>query len=109
MEIPDLPKPYQIHGISRYKHGWKNCYTVMEIGKLNNIFVYHISLPFIFFSSMIVKLDGQCAEQYNDGRFGVVVGILAYYARGRGFDSRTVQTFVCMNMSVCIGSGCFYV
>jgi hypothetical protein len=26
-----------------------------------------------------------------------------------GFDSRTVQTFVCMNMSVCIGSGCFYV
>jgi hypothetical protein len=36
-----------------------------------------------------------------------VVGILAYYARGRGFDSRTVQTFVCMNMSVC--TGCFYV
>jgi hypothetical protein len=32
---------------------------------------------------------------------------LAYY--GCGFDSRTVQTFVCMNMSVCIGSGCFYV
>jgi hypothetical protein len=25
------------------------------------------------------------------------------------FDSRTVQTFVCINMSVCIGSGCFYV
>jgi hypothetical protein len=38
-----------------------------------------------------------------------VVGILAYYARGRGFDSRTVQTFVCMDMSVCIVSGCFYV
>jgi hypothetical protein len=35
-----------------------------------------------------------------DGRCGVVVGILAYYARGRGFDSRIVQTFVCMNMSV---------
>jgi hypothetical protein len=30
-----------------------------------------------------------------DGRCGVVVGILAYYTRGRGFDSRTVQTFVC--------------
>jgi hypothetical protein len=30
-------------------------------------------------------------------KFGVVVGILAYYARGRGFDSRTVQTFVCMS------------
>jgi hypothetical protein len=44
-----------------------------------------------------------------DGRSGVVVWILAYYARGRGFDSRTVQTFVCMNMSVCIGTGCFYV
>jgi hypothetical protein len=44
---------------------------------------------------------------YFDGRCGVVVGILAYYARGRGFDSRTVQTFVCMNMSVL--SGCLYV
>jgi phage shock protein PspC (stress-responsive transcriptional regulator) len=38
-----------------------------------------------------------------DGRCGVVVGILAYY----GFDPRTVQTFVCMNMSDCIGSGCY--
>jgi hypothetical protein len=45
----------------------------------------------------------------SGGRCGVVVGILAYYASGRGFDSRTVQTFVCMNMSVCIGSGCFNV
>jgi hypothetical protein len=44
-----------------------------------------------------------------DGRCGVEVVILAYYARGCGFDSRTMQTFVCMNMSVCIGSGCFYV
>jgi hypothetical protein len=44
-----------------------------------------------------------------DGRLGVVVGILAYYPRGRGFDSRIVQIFGCMNMSVCIGSGCFYV
>jgi hypothetical protein len=35
-----------------------------------------------------------------DGRHGVVVGILAYYARDRGLDSLTVQTFVCMNMSV---------
>jgi hypothetical protein len=25
-----------------------------------------------------------------DGQFGVVVGIIAYYARGREFDSRTV-------------------
>jgi hypothetical protein len=40
-----------------------------------------------------------------DGRFGVVVGILAYYARGRG--SRTMQTFVCMNMSVSIAFGCY--
>jgi hypothetical protein len=45
----------------------------------------------------------------KNGRRGVVVGILAYYARGRGFDSRTVQTVECMNMSVCIGSGYFYV
>jgi hypothetical protein len=46
---------------------------------------------------------------FVDGRFGVVVEILAYYARGRRFYSRTVQTFVCINMSVCIGSGSFYV
>jgi hypothetical protein len=46
---------------------------------------------------------------YYDGRCGVVVGILVYYAIDRGFDARTVQTFVCMNMSVYIGSGCFYV
>jgi hypothetical protein len=45
----------------------------------------------------------------HDGRCGVVVGIPAYYARGRRFDSRTVQTFVCTNMSVYIGSWCFYV
>jgi hypothetical protein len=45
----------------------------------------------------------------NTKSMGVVVGILAYSARGCGFDPRTVQTFVCMNMSVCIGSGCFYV
>jgi hypothetical protein len=48
-------------------------------------------------------------NHYFDGILGVVVGILAYYARGRGCDFRTVQTFVCMNMSVCIGSGCIYV
>jgi hypothetical protein len=33
-------------------------------------------------------------------RSGVELEILVYYARGRGFDSRTAQTFVCMNMSV---------
>jgi hypothetical protein len=32
-------------------------------------------------------------------------GPWAYCSRGRGFDLFTVQTFVCMNMSVCIGSG----
>jgi hypothetical protein len=36
-----------------------------------------------------------------------LVRILAYNGRGSGFDPRTAQTFVCMNMSVCIGSGCF--
>jgi uncharacterized membrane protein len=40
---------------------------------------------------------------HHKGRFGVVVGIFAYYTRGRGVDSRTVQTFVCMNMSVGLG------
>jgi hypothetical protein len=38
----------------------------------------------------------------------LVVGILACYARGRGIDSRTVQTYVCMNMPACVGSECFY-
>jgi hypothetical protein len=33
-----------------------------------------------------------------------MVRIHAYCARGRGFDPRTVQTFVRMNMSVCIVS-----
>jgi hypothetical protein len=41
-------------------------------------------------------------------RFGVVGFILACYARGRWFDSRTVQTLLCLNLSVCIGSGCLY-
>jgi hypothetical protein len=39
-------------------------------------------------------------HERNDGGFGVMVGILAYYARGRGFDSCTVQTFLRMNMPV---------
>jgi hypothetical protein len=44
-------------------------------------------------------------SNFNIGRRGHVVGILAYYSRGRAFDSRIVQIFVCMNMSVCIGPG----
>jgi hypothetical protein len=39
-------------------------------------------------------------EDCHDGRCGAAVGIFAYYSRGHGFDSRTVQTFVCMNMFV---------
>jgi hypothetical protein len=35
-----------------------------------------------------------------------VVRIVAYYARGCGFDPRTLQIFVCINMSV-FGAGCF--
>jgi hypothetical protein len=31
-----------------------------------------------------------------DDRVGAVVRILAYYSKGCGFDSRTVQTFECM-------------
>jgi hypothetical protein len=37
-----------------------------------------------------------------------LMGILAYYVRDYGFDSRTVQTFVCINMSACIVPGYFY-
>jgi hypothetical protein len=35
-----------------------------------------------------------------DDRLNVVVGILAYYARGRGFDSRTVLHSIQKNMYV---------
>jgi hypothetical protein len=62
-----------------------------------------IPLKFLFYLYFIRR------RIFYDDQFGVMVGILAYYAKGRGFDCRTVQTFVCMNMSVCIGSGCFYV
>jgi hypothetical protein len=44
--------------------------------------------------------ENSYALAIETARFGVVVRILAYYARGCGFDSHTVQTFVCMNMSV---------
>jgi hypothetical protein len=46
---------------------------------------------------------------YPDDLFSVVGCIRGCYARGRRFDPRTVRTFVCMNMSVCIGSGRFLV
>jgi hypothetical protein len=39
--------------------------------------------------------------------FGVADWILVYCTRSRRFNPRTVQTFVSMNMSICIGSGCF--
>jgi hypothetical protein len=35
---------------------------------------------------------------------GAVFRILAYCAKGRGFDSPTAQTLVYKNMSVCFGS-----
>jgi hypothetical protein len=43
---------------------------------------------------MIFEIDGRC---------GGVVGILAYHARGRGFDSHTAQTFVCINIVLGLG------
>jgi hypothetical protein len=36
-----------------------------------------------------------------------VLGCIAYYATGRGFDPRIEQTFMCMNVAVCIEFGCF--
>jgi hypothetical protein len=44
---------------------------------------------------------------WDDDRLGVFARILSYYARVHGFDPCTVQTFVCMNMSIFIKSGCF--
>jgi hypothetical protein len=37
----------------------------------------------------------------------LVVRILPYCARGGAFDPRTVQTFACMKIYICIRSGCF--
>jgi hypothetical protein len=39
--------------------------------------------------------------------FTMYLRLNTYCVRGRAFDPRTVQTFVCMNMSVCTGAGCF--
>jgi hypothetical protein len=51
------------------------------------LFMRHGIFMYFFLIYNITSFDGQC---------GVAVGILAYYARGRGFDSRTVQTYVCL-------------
>jgi hypothetical protein len=45
----------------------------------------------------------------HGGNSDIVVCIIACYVKGRGFDSRTIRKFVCMNMSVCIESQCSYV
>jgi hypothetical protein len=66
----------------------------------------HPSLSYAVLHSRFIGLFVSILPYSSDGRSGVVVGILAYYARGHRFDFRTVQTFVCTNMSVCIGSGC---
>jgi hypothetical protein len=47
-------------------------------------------------------------NMYYIVQLGEMVGLPAYYARGRGFDFRTVHIFVCLNISVCVGSGCSY-
>jgi hypothetical protein len=70
--------------------------------------VFH--LPSIFnFIAYELRICRHGISRHGISRHGVVAGILVHNARGRGFDSRTVQIFVCMNMSVCIESGCFYV
>jgi hypothetical protein len=48
----------------------------------------------IFFCSLPDTTGDIIRLLYTDGRCGVVVGILAYYARGRGFDS--LHEHVCM-------------
>jgi hypothetical protein len=71
------------------------------------IFVFPVYLTLFNLQQLSITLIP--IQHAFDGRFCVVVEILAYYARDCGFDSRIYQTFVCMNMSVCIGSGCFYI
>jgi hypothetical protein len=92
------------------------CKTMFYNKYLNQIFIIKLATRPGFarcnadtkaFLCIICMLYTFLLNHSIDGRFGKVVGILAYCTRGRGFDSRTVQTFVCMNMSVCIGSGCF--
>jgi hypothetical protein len=47
------------------------------------------------------------AMAFQFSRFSIVIGTLAYYVRGRGFDPRTVQTFDCINTSAWIASEYF--
>jgi hypothetical protein len=88
---------------------WDISATPFKIKREWNVCIYQLS--WIHHSNLIRAFfepnNHEC--ECVGGRFGIVVGILACYARGRGFDFRTVQTFVCMNISVCIRPGCFYV
>jgi hypothetical protein len=66
-------------------------------------FVGGWAVHFAFASTLTVGGRKWCDRVPGPASFS---DYILYYS---GFDSRTVQTFVCMNMSVCIGSGCFYV
>jgi hypothetical protein len=64
---------------------WRS-YVYVGIPKLNKVF---------WFLILCLTTDWRCGLNNP------------YCAKGHGFDPCTVQTFVCMYMSVCIGSGCF--
>jgi hypothetical protein len=58
---------------------------------------------------MMMMIYIQTTDALRDDRFSVVRCILAYYARGRWFESRTVQTFECMNTLFTLDLSVFYV
>jgi hypothetical protein len=70
---------YDIHGRKR-EETRKITREISREKLVGNFF----TLPFLFF--------------VVDSRFGVVVGILAYYARSRGFDLRTI----CVRENICL-------
>jgi hypothetical protein len=60
----------------------------------------------LFYTMLLLTLTAHTPEMDCDQTMGLPT-VNSMYATGRELHPRTAQTFVCMNMSVCVGSGCF--
>jgi hypothetical protein len=96
--ISNFSRPFEYaHAAILLTHTFFNTgikvYTYLKIN-------LHTYIP-RFISKRIVN----ASQIVSDGRLGVVVRILANYAKGREFDSRTVPTFVSMDILFVLGLG----